>query len=69
MFTISESWLDASVSDLEIEVPVYNIYKVDRSNKTGGGICAYVLNTYRTEPRENERTERDVICHVHESYF
>lgn len=49
VFTISESWLDASVSDLEIEVPGYNIYRVDRSNKTGGGICAYVLNTYRTE--------------------
>ena len=40
MFTISESWLDASVSDLEIEVPGYNIYRVDQSNKTGGGICA-----------------------------
>ena len=49
VFTISESWLDASVSDLEIEVPGYNIYRVDRSNKTGGGICAYVLNAYRTE--------------------
>ena len=49
VFTISESWLDASVSDLEIEVPGYDIYRVDRSNKTGGGICAYVLNTYRTE--------------------
>lgn len=40
MFTISESWLDASVSDLEIEVPGYNICRVDGSNKTGGGICA-----------------------------
>ena len=49
VFTISESWLDVSVSDLEIEVPGYNIYRVDRSNKTGGGICAYVLNTYCTE--------------------
>ena len=49
VFTISGSWLDASVSDLEIEVPGYNIYRVDRSNKTGGGICAYVLNTYCTE--------------------
>ena len=30
-------------------MPGYNIYRVDRSNKTGGGICAYVLNTYCTE--------------------
>ena len=37
MFTITETWLDASVSDLEIEEPGYNIYRVDRSNKTGAG--------------------------------
>ena len=29
IFTISESWLDATVSDLEIEIPGYNIYRVD----------------------------------------
>ncbi|KAK2570451.1 hypothetical protein P5673_005270 [Acropora cervicornis] len=37
VFTITESWLDASVSDLETEVPGYNIYRVDQSNKTGAG--------------------------------
>ena len=37
VFTITETWVDASVSDLEIEVPGYNIYRVDRSNKTGAG--------------------------------
>ena len=36
MFTISESWLDASVSYLEIEVPGYNIYRVDRSHLVAG---------------------------------
>ena len=29
VFTISEAWLDASVSDLKIEVPGYYIYRVD----------------------------------------
>ena len=47
--TISESWLDATVSGLEIESPGYNIYPVDRSNKAGGGVCAYVESNYRTE--------------------
>ena len=37
VFTITETWLDASVSDLETEVPGYNIYRVDQSNKTGAG--------------------------------
>ena len=49
VFTISESWLDATVSDLEIEIPGYNIYLVDRSNKVDDGVCAYVANNYRTE--------------------
>jgi len=49
VFTLTETWLDASVSDLEIEVPDYNIYRVYRSNKNDGGICAYILNTYCTE--------------------
>ena len=32
-----------------MEVPGYDIYRVDRQNKKGGGICAYVLRTYKTE--------------------
>ena len=34
---------------MEIEIPGYNIYRVDRSNKAGGGVCAYVASNYRTE--------------------
>ena len=45
---ISKSWLEASVSDSEIEIPGY-IYRVDQSNKTGGGVCSYVASSYRTE--------------------
>ena len=49
VFSISESWLDATVSGLEIEIPGYNIYRVDRSKKAGGGFFAYVASNYRTE--------------------
>ena len=49
VFTISESWLDNSVNDLEIEVPDYNLYRIDRQNKKGGGICAYISRNYKTE--------------------
>ena len=42
VFTISESWLDSSVTDLELEVPDYNLHRIDRQNKKGGGVCVYV---------------------------
>ena len=49
IFTISESWLDDSVTDREVEIPGYDIYRVDRLNKNGGGICVYVLQSFKTE--------------------
>ena len=49
VFTVSETWLDNSVTDLEIEVPGYDLYRVDRENKKGGGVCAYVLRNYKIE--------------------
>ena len=35
---ITESWLDASVTDAEVEIPGYLIVRHDR-NRTGGGVC------------------------------
>ena len=49
VFTISESWLDSSVTDLEIEIPGYNIFRVDREQQRGGGVCAYVKQCLKTE--------------------
>ena len=46
VFTISVTWLDNSVTNLEIEVPGYDLYRVDRENKNGGGVCAYVFKNY-----------------------
>jgi hypothetical protein len=40
IFTISETWLDNSVTDFELEVPGYKLYRVDRENKKGGGISS-----------------------------
>jgi exonuclease III len=48
VFTVSETWLDSKITDLEIEIPGYNIYRVDRENKTGGGVCIYVRQIYKT---------------------
>ena len=35
-FIISETWLDNSVTNLEIEVPGYDLNRVDCENKNGG---------------------------------
>lgn len=49
ILTISESWLDNSVTNLELEIPGYDLYRVDRQDKKGGGVCVYILQSYKTE--------------------
>ena len=53
ILTISETWLNSSVTDLEIEIPGYAICRIDRKVKNGGGVCAYVSRNYRTEYLSN----------------
>ena len=40
---ISESWLDESVPDNEINIQEYTVLRHDR-NRCGGGVCIYVRN-------------------------
>ena len=49
IFNIFESWLDSSVTNLEQEIPSYDLYRVDRQNKKGGGVCFYILHSYKIE--------------------
>ena len=49
VFTISETWLNCSVSDLEIEIPGYDVFRVDRQDKRGGGVCIYARHGFKTE--------------------
>lgn len=49
IFTISESWLDSSVSDAEVQFPGYILHRLDRVNKHGGGFCGFVRQEYRAE--------------------
>ena len=48
IFTISETWLNSSVTDLDIEIPGYIIYRIDCQTKNGSGVCVYVSRNYRT---------------------
>lgn len=45
---ISESWLKPSVNDNAISIPGYFIYRNDRLNRSGGGVCAYIKKQITT---------------------
>ena len=47
---INESWLDKNISDDNVSILGYRIYRCDR-NRTGGGVCIYVKkhNTKQTD--------------------
>nr|XP_053634209.1 uncharacterized protein LOC128689774 [Cherax quadricarinatus] len=50
VITISESWLDDTVTDDEVKLEGYNIKRLDR-NRKGGGVCAYIRNDLAYNPR------------------
>ena len=41
---ITESKLDHSVSDLEVNLPGYDILRCDRNKNGGGGVACYIRN-------------------------
>ena len=47
---VTETWLDSSVSDAEIEIPGYIIQRKDR-RRTGGGVCMYINKYLAFTPR------------------
>ena len=49
ILAISESWLGPSVSDAEVTLPGYTIYRLDRS-RSGGGIAVYVVDHLTVSP-------------------
>jgi hypothetical protein len=49
ILTISETWLNGSVHDSEIVIPGYTIKRLNRKNKTGGGMCVFVKEIYKVK--------------------
>ena len=49
MLALSETWLNSSTSNAEVEIQEYKIYKLDRKHKKGGGVCIYVRNDFKTK--------------------
>ena len=42
VLTMSETWLNSTVTNGEIAIDDYKIYRLDRLHKEGGGVCAFV---------------------------
>jgi hypothetical protein len=41
VFALSESWLNSSISNAEVEIEGYKLSRLDRTRKSGGGVCVY----------------------------
>lgn len=39
---ITESWLSPSIPDSCVSIPGYNLFRKDRTDTTGGGVCIYL---------------------------
>lgn len=44
VITVSETWLNTTVTNLEVNIEGYKLYRQDRLHKRGGGVCAYIRN-------------------------
>ena len=49
IFTVSENWLDNSITDLEVEIPGYVVCRLDCHKKTGAGVRAYLRESYKSK--------------------
>ena len=49
VFTASETWLNSTVSNAEINIAGYKLIRSDRRYKRGGGDCAYIRNNLKAE--------------------
>lgn len=49
VFTVSETWLDSTILDVEVEFPGFYIYRLDRDTRTGGGVRVFVKQDFKVE--------------------
>lgn len=57
--TLSETWLNEQISDSEISIPGYKVFRLDRGNK-GGGIAVYAKDELSLVWRTDLEMDHDV---------
>ena len=71
-FFFSESWLNDRIPDICVNVSGYCIYRCDRINKRGGGVCVFYKNDITINPIELSHgicSEIDILCFKSNSTF
>ena len=56
VISITESWLDESITNAEIHIDNYNIVRSDRS-RNGGGVCMYIRKDLAFSPRTDLQSD------------
>lgn len=53
VLAISESWLNSTVCNAEVEIDGYKLFRLDRFHKAGGGVCAYIHTDIKCQKLNN----------------
>ena len=56
VLTLSETWLNTTTKNYEIAIQCYNLFRLDRLGKKGGGVCVYIRNNIKAS------TLKDLSC-------
>ncbi|XP_022781674.1 uncharacterized protein LOC111322769 [Stylophora pistillata] len=49
IFAVSETWLDSTVSDIEVEFLGFHLHRLDTSIQTGAGVCIFTKQYFKVE--------------------
>ncbi len=63
---ITETWLHEQITDTELNLPEYTIYRHDRKNKSGGGVVLLIKNNIKSSVREDlsKEFEECIWCDI-----
>ena len=53
ILAISESWLNSTVTNAEVEIEGFKLTRLDRLEKTGGGVCVYSKSSIKVKCLKN----------------
>lgn len=62
VIAVTETWLNASISDSEILNQNYQIYRRDGCEKTGGGVLLIIRSNIISSKRQDLETNMEMIC-------
>ena len=49
VLAVSESWLNSTVTNAEVEIDGYKLTRLDRLGKSGGGVCVYTRSSFKVK--------------------